>query len=269
MLVRLSPRDVTLRRTAAEAFAREAGLLALRLQRDPAMAIDLKGLQDWVSAADRAVEDLLKARIAAAFPEDAILGEETGASAGIAEAEAVWVIDPIDGTANFVRRRAGWCVSIALVVAGRAEMGVIYDPVHDELFAAEHGRGALRNGDEIRVSGRTALEGSMLGNGFSYRRPVEEHVRISRLLLDAGCEYRRSGTGALDMAHVADGRLDGYVEMHINAWDVLAGIVLVREAGGWTNDFLKGGGLMHGNPILALGPGLVGPVKELLGLDLA
>ncbi|WP_207482230.1 inositol monophosphatase family protein [Arenibaculum pallidiluteum] len=263
------PCGAALRRMVAESIAREAGLLALRLQRDPDLVVELKGIQDFVSAADRALEDLIKARIAAAFPEDAVLGEESGASAGIDEATAVWVIDPIDGTANFVRGRAGWCVSIALVRDGRAEIGVIYDPVQDELFSARHGHGATRNGEPIRVSRRTSLEGAMIGNGFSYRRPVADHVRISHLLLEAGCEYRRSGTGALDMAHVADGRLDGYVEMHINAWDVLAGLVLVREAGGWTNDFLRDGGLSRGNPILAAPAGLAEAVCGLLGLDLS
>jgi len=133
------------------------------------------------------------------------------------------------------------------------------------LFAARKGRGATLNGAPIRVSGETQIERARIGIGFSYRRPVAPHARDIETLLDAHCEYLRMGSGALGMAYTAAGRLDGYWERHINSWDVTAGIALVREAGGRTNDFFAESGLEHGNEILAATPRLHAPLARLFG----
>jgi myo-inositol-1(or 4)-monophosphatase len=253
---------------AAKAIAIEAGHLALRLLADPAsLDVQLKGPQDFVTAADRAVERLIAERLAAAFPEDAFLGEEFGSTAKRPEAAVLWVVDPIDGTSNFARARAEWVISIGLVHDGRPEIGVIYHPPADELFAARRGRGAHRNGVPIRASRRTLLSEATVGFDTSSRTPAAQHVAQVQAMLERGGEYRRNGSAALSLAHVADGRLDGFVELQLNAWDVVAGMVLVSEAGGWTNDFLSGDGLIEGNPMIATAAGIRDELLALTGLS--
>ena len=171
-----------------------------------------------------------------AFPEDGFLGEE-GGSKNLG-ARAIWVIDPIDGTRNFLTGVPFWCISIGLVVDGKPVLGLIYHPAADELFIAETGEGAFVNGAPIKVSGETDLKKARICVGFSYRKAVAEHVRAIDALLTAGCEYCRLGSGALGLAYTAAGRFDGYWERHLNSWDAAAGLVLVAEAGGYVNDFL-------------------------------
>ena len=197
----------------------------------------------------------------ALFPEDGFLGEERGSRNP--DAAAVWVIDPIDGTHNFLTGIPFWCVSLGLVSGGELVLGIIYSPLAAELFSARSGGGAFLNGQPIRVSGETDLARARVCLGFSYRRPVADYATTVEALLSAGCEYLRLGSGALGLAYTAAGRFDGYWESHINSWDAAAGLVLVREAGGWTNDFLAGSGLREGNRILAATPALVEPLKRL------
>jgi myo-inositol-1(or 4)-monophosphatase len=245
------------------AAVRAAGRLARRhFENRGALTIESKGAQDHVSEADRAVERLIVAQLGAAFPEDGFLGEEGGGAAH----DQLWIIDPIDGTTNFVHGLAAWCVSLAYMRAGVLEIGLIYDPMADALYAAQRGNGATLNGAPMRVSSCAAIDQAMVGIGFSYRRPVEPFAAAAQRLLAAHCEFRRFGSGALGMAHVASGRLEGYWEQHINSWDVAAGILLVREAGGWTNDFFAGKGLLEGNPILACAPALRAPLATLTGM---
>jgi myo-inositol-1(or 4)-monophosphatase len=226
------------------------------------LQVDKKGPQDHASAADREVEKLIVDLLGRAFPSDGFFGEEGGGTAR----DDLWVIDPIDGTTNFVHGLPAYCVSLAYVRGGAVQLGMIYDPPADELFAARRGRGATCNDAPIRVSGRTQISDALVGIGFSYRRPVRPFIEAAERLLDAHCEFRRSGSGALAMAHVACGRLDGYWEQHINSWDVLAGLLLVQEAGGWTNDFLTPDALLKGNPILACTPALREPLIKLTGM---
>jgi myo-inositol-1(or 4)-monophosphatase len=255
--------DLEARFLAGAAVAREAGALAHRyFVARHELVIESKGLQDHVSQADREVEQLIVERLGRVFPEDRFLGEEGGGAA----ADSLWVIDPIDGTSNFLRGLAAWVVSIAYLRQGRLELGFIYDPCADELFAARRSQGASLNGLPMHVTSATRLDSAMLGLGFSYRRPVESFTAVVVRLLSTHCEFRRFGAGALGMAHVACGRLDGYWEQHINSWDVLAGVLLVQEAGGWTNDFLAGNGLAVGNPILACAPTLRDALTEITGV---
>ncbi len=246
-------------------LVREVGQEASRqYRRRGSLAVETKGLQDLVSETDRACEDEIVSALTRMFPGDAFLGEERGLqnSGG----DATWVIDPIDGTANFLRGIPLWCVSLGLVYRNQPILGIIYNPETDELYAAKRGAGATLNRAPIKVSAVAKLNEARMGIGFSYRRPVAPHVRAIAALLEAHCEYSRLGSGALGMAFTADGRLDGYWEAHINIWDVAAGLCIVSEAGGWTNDFMAGDVFRQGNPILATNPALAEPLSALLPL---
>jgi myo-inositol-1(or 4)-monophosphatase len=246
------------------AVAREAGALARdRFDSRPGTAgINLKGRQDYLSAVDAEVEHLVRSRLLGSFPGDSFFGEEGG---GTLTGE-VWVVDPIDGTANFVRGIAQFCISIAFVSQGETRIGVIYDPMQDELFAAERGRGAALNGEPIRVSGLEDIHSATVEAGWSTRLPLSRYVDVVGRLLEAGAGMRRGGSGALGLAYVAAGRIDGYCELHMNAWDALAGLLLIEEAGGWANDFLADDGLRDGNAVLGCTPGLRDALIELTGI---
>jgi myo-inositol-1(or 4)-monophosphatase len=243
--------DPALRLAAAEAVAREAGSLARRyyLVRDT-LEIESKGAQDLVSQADREVETLIRDRLARLFPEDGFVGEEH-AHALKTDGGGHWVIDPIDGTWCFLNGIGSWCVSLAYERAGRIEAGVVYDPMADELFAARRGGGAVLNGVPIRVADATSLADGTVSLGYSLRVPVTSMLPLFDKLLNARGMYQRHGSGALGLAWTAAGRLIGYLEPHMNSWDCLAGLLLVEEAGGFTNDFLENNGLLDGNPVIA------------------
>jgi len=247
---------------AAQALAREAGALAVALRSGPAtsFAIESKSVLDFATEADRAVERLVIERLGKRFG-DGVLGEEYGA-----QQEAVdrlWVVDPVDGTFNFMHALPVWCVSLAFMHRGEIEIGIIYNPDSNEMFTARRGRGAFLNGVKLAVSaGRHAAP--LIEVGHSNRQPLTQYLDLIGRVFAAGCEFRRLGSGALGLAAVAAGRTDGYLELHINAWDVLAGMLLVREAGGWTNDFLAGDGLRTGNPIIACTPELREKVVGLM-----
>jgi myo-inositol-1(or 4)-monophosphatase len=263
----MRPEDIAARFEAAQAIACEAGRLARRLRAGGApLEIEAKGEQDFVTAADRAVEQLIRERLAAAFPGDGFLGEESGITRGASAASPLWVVDPIDGTSNFIRGAFEWCVSIGLLVGERPVIGVIYDPNADELFAASADRGATCNGLPIRVSERTSLAGATVAIEFSFDQSAPTHAAQVQGLLERGSEYRRNGSAALSLAHVACGRLDAFFELDLSAWDVVAGMALVAEAGGWVSDFLADDGLSRGNAMLAAAPALRQPLTEIAAL---
>jgi myo-inositol-1(or 4)-monophosphatase len=168
----------------------------------------------------------------------------------------VWVVDPIDGTANFARGVPHFCVSIACVADGRVEVGVIYNPMLDELFAARRGGGARLNGAAMSPSSATSLANCAVEVGWNSRAGFAQYVDLLRRVASTGASPSRTGSGALAIAYVAAGRLDGFVEHHINAWDCLAGILLVSESGGYVSDFLKDDGLVKGNALIASAPGV-------------
>jgi myo-inositol-1(or 4)-monophosphatase len=246
--------EVSERARLAETVVRKAGALAANYyDRRAALSIENKGVQDVVSEADRACEEMIVEALTRHFPEDGFLGEEGGLRS---KGKLIWVVDPIDGTDNFLRGIPFWCVSIGLVADRRALLGYIYNPVTEELFSAVKGGGAFLNGEAIRVSDTADVGRARICLGFSYRRPVAPHARVVKALLDAHCEYSRLGSGALGVAYTAAGRFDAYWEHHINAWDVAAGLAIVTEAGGVTNDFLAGDGFERGNEIFASTPKL-------------
>ena len=264
----LDATDLNNRLRAAEAVVREAGRLAADyFARRELLRIDRKGAQDLVSEADGACEDLIVTGLAHLFPRNGFLGEERGARNP--DAAALWVIDPIDGTHNFLTGIPFWCASVGMIAARELVLGVIYNPLAGELFSARRDGGAFLNGQRIKVSGETDLTRARICVSFSYRRPPAEHARAIGAVLGAGCEYLRLGSGALSLAYTAAGRADAFWERHMNSWDAAAGLVLVREAGGWTNDFLADDGLIAGAEVLAATPGLVEPLRGLTGFGSA
>ena len=259
----MDEKELSDRATVGLAATRKAGLLAADLfRRRSTLAIEHKGKQDFVSEADRASESLLIGELSRAFPSDSFLGEEGGPRGS---SDVIWIIDPIDGTTNFLNGIHFWCVSVGLVVAGEPMLGFIYDPVTDEMFSAVRGMGAKLNGAPIQVSSKAALSEARISLGFSYRRPYAQHARTVAALLEANCEYCRFGSGALGLAYTAAGRWDGYWEQHLNSWDAAAGILLVREAGGRTNDYFAADFLTNGNEALAATPRLFDQLRTLVG----
>jgi myo-inositol-1(or 4)-monophosphatase len=250
--------DIDAREEALVAVAREAGWLARQLFSKP-IEVKLKGKQDFITAADGEVERLIIERLKARFPQDAYLGEESGPSGDAPVGDGLWVIDPIDGTANFAHGIPHFCVSIAFMAGAELALGAISAPMYGELYRARRGQGAFVNDRAMRV-GDAKINQAMIELGWSSRRPTRAYTALVERVLATGATFLRAGSGALGLAYVADGRTHGYCELHINSWDTLAGLLMVREAGGWTNDFLAGNGLARGNAVLACVPGL----KDLL-----
>lgn len=202
--------------------------------------VQKKGPIDLVTAADVAAEAGFRRLIASRFPDHSVLGEEQ--AQGVSRESATrcrWIVDPLDGTTNFAHGLALFCVSIALEVDGRVELGVIYDPMADELFTAERGGGARLNGDPVRVSSRSALVDGLLCTGFPYsiRERPERQVEVFAAFLGRARAVRRLGSAALDLCYVACGRFDGFWERQLHPWDMAAGALMVEEAGGRVSDY--------------------------------
>lgn len=236
-------------------FARELALAAGEFafswyqQRDQ-LAVEHKhqDRQDLVSRADREVEDLIRSRLKAAFPEDGFVGEEGGAEE--LNAGCLWVVDPIDGTSCFLNGLHTWCVAIAVLVDGEPTIGVICDPNHNELFHACAGKGAWLNDAPMRVHDGESIASGLVGLSNSSRIAPAQIAGVITALMEQKSMFIRIGSGALTTAWVAAGRLVGFYEPHMNIWDGLAGVVLVREAGGVTNDFTGNDCLHRGNQLL-------------------
>lgn len=245
-------------------LATEAGAMALRMQ--PPVGVEgatLKGAQDWLTEADGAVERFLSDRLADAFPADGFQGEEGGkARQGVLR----WVVDPIDGTSNYARARPRFCVSLALMEDRTPLIGVLVAPAMGETFAARLGAGATLNGTPIRAAATTQMSRAMVECGWSHRRPPAMFTALVQRVVEAGAAPRMLGSGALALADVAVGRLDAYVELHINLWDVAAGLVLLREAGAYVSPFLEGDGPERGNPILACAPGIASELSRIVAI---
>jgi len=240
--------DLDLRLAAAAAVAREAGQLARRFfERRADLPIETKGPQDLVSIADRAVADLIRARLNTHFPDDAVVGEEAG---GLA-ARRVWVVDPIDGTQNFLRGMPWYCIVLALMEEGQTVLGVIYDPNTDELFTAKRGGGAFLNGEPIRVSDCAQVRSAVIGVGHSPRHAPDLFLKPFAAVLEQGAQTRNLLCGALQLAHVACGRLDATFDPYLLPWDVLAGILMVEEAGGAAMPYALRPDFSGGAPLLA------------------
>ena len=252
----IDSRALDIRFHVACALAREAGEIARRRFVDrSSFTVGFKGPQDYLTEVDGEVERLIGTRLHALFPEDGFIGEEGAGRVGH-EGAPIWVVDPIDGTSNFARGAPHFCISIAAVLGKNVEIGVIYDPMVGELFAARRGAGAAVNAAKIRVSDTTDMKAALVEVGWNMRSGPERYLDLVGRVIGAGAAAGRGGSGALGLAYVAAGRRDGYVEHHINAWDCLAGIALIKEAGGYVSDFLSGEGLRKGDALLACAPGI-------------
>jgi myo-inositol-1(or 4)-monophosphatase len=249
------------------ALAREAGEVAKRRFVDrSSFTVGFKGPQDYLTEVDGEVERLIATRLQGLFPGDGFIGEEGEGKVG-EEGAPIWVVDPIDGTSNFARGAPHFCVSIAAVVGKQVEVGVIYDPIVDELFAARRGGGATLNASPIATSDTEDLRSASIEVGWNMRSGPERFLGLVGRVVGSGAAVVRSGSGALGLAYVAAGRRDGYVENHINAWDCLAGIALIREAGGYVSDFLAGDGLRGGNPLIACALGLKNELLRVAAIE--
>ena len=223
-------------------------------------------LTDVVSIADRELELFIRHELGQAFAEDGFIGEE-GGSADL-QARCIWVIDPIDGTSCFVNGLHNWCVSIGLLVDGVPTLGVIADANHGELFHGRLGHGAFVNDTPLKAHTAQHVREGLVGVGTTQRPGQENFLPFMTRLLDEGGMFLRNGSGALMTAYVAAGRLVGYYETHLKSWDCAAGLVLVVEAGGRHNDFLRGDGLLGGNPYLVAAPGVYEQLAGLVGPSL-
>jgi myo-inositol-1(or 4)-monophosphatase len=248
----------------AMALATEAAALAMQMR--AASTATLKGPQDWVTEADGVVERFLSQRLAAAFPADGFQGEEGGVSRG---GTLRWVVDPIDGTANYMRGSRRFCVSVACLEDRMPLIGVIVAPALEETYTACQGGGATLNGTLIRAADTIALDRAVIEVGWSHRRSNQDFLALCEKCLTQGATLRYGGSGALGLAEVAAGRLDAFVELHINLWDVAAGLVLLAEAGAAVSPFLAGDGPIVGNPILGCAPGVADALSALTGLAAA
>lgn len=254
--------DLARRHAAARRIAAEAGAMALDYFRKwDQLKVDIKGHQDFVSEADRNVELAVRAKLAEAFPDDAIVGEEGAPTPGTSG--FTWVIDPIDGTTNFVNGIPQWCVILACVHRGRTVVGVVHDPVHDEMYHAADGRGAFCNDRPIRCTDKTSLRDGSLGVGFSGRTQLDGIKRVVNACCDAGTVFWRNGSGGLSLAYVATGRILGYLEEHMNGWDFLAGHLIVAEAGGRVWPVNADTAIAEGGRVVVGGAGLYGEIEAL------
>lgn len=235
--------------------ARQAGEIIIRhMEQVDRLTITAKNGQEYFSEVDVKAEQTIINAIHKAYPEHGILAEESGAQEG--NGETVWIIDPLDGTTNYLHGFPFFSVSIAVKVKNRIEHGVIYDPLRHECFSASRGRGARLNDRRLRVSKQTQLSASLLGTGFSARNVTlaQKYLPTFEALVDKCAGMRRTGSAALDLAYVASGRLDGFWEFGLRPWDVAAGALLIREAGGLISDahggddFLKTGDVVAGTP---------------------
>jgi myo-inositol-1(or 4)-monophosphatase len=243
--------------------ARRAGDVIVRsLDRVGTLVVSEKGRNDFVSEVDRAAEQVLIAAIRKAYPSHGFLAEESGALAGD---EYTWVIDPLDGTTNFLHGFPQFAVSVACRHRGRAEVAVVFDPTRGELFTAERGAGTQLDGRRLRVSQRTGLEGALVGTGFPYRENrkwLGPYLAMLERVMNATAGVRRPGAASLDLAYVAAGRLDAFWEVGLSPWDTAAGNLLITEAGGRVGDF-TGGEYRDGGHLLAGTPRVFAALAEM------
>lgn len=241
--------------TIATRAALAAGKVILRhLDRLEQVTITSKRRNDFVCEVDVQAEQEIIRTLRKSFPDHAILAEESGFQRGRDDYQ--WIIDPLDGTTNYLHGFPHYAVSIALRHKGRLEAGVIYDPLRQEMFTTSRGDGALLNDRRIRVKTLSGLDGALLGTGFPFRFPQHRQTYLAMFdgLFDKCAEIRRSGSAALDLAYVAAGRLDGFWEIGLNEWDMAAGVLLIQEAGGLVgdfgggHDFMQTGNVVTGNP---------------------
>lgn len=251
--------------------ARKAGnLIAKNYETPDAVEASQKGTNDFVTNVDREAEHLIIETIRKAYPQHTIIGEESGEQAGL-EQDVQWVIDPLDGTTNFVKRLPHFSVSIAVRIKGRTEVAVVYDPMRNELFTATRGQGAQLNGYRLRGSHIKDLNGAILATGFPFKAKQHStsYIAVVSKLFTKCADFRRTGSAALDLAYVAAGRVDGFFELGLKPWDFAAGELLVREAGGLVTDFIGGHNYLLSGNVVAGNPRIVKDMLSMMREDLS
>lgn len=234
--------------------ARQAGTIIMRsVDRIDSLTIEHKDANDFVSEVDRKAEEQIIHTLLDAYPTHSIMAEEGGSKEGD---DFEWIIDPLDGTTNYLYGFPQFSVSIALRNKGRLEQAVVYDPLKDELFTASRGSGAMLNNKRIRVTGRKDMQSALLGTGVPFRpdQDLDTYLETMRVLIPQTAGVRRAGSAALDLAYVAAGRLDGFWEFGLKPWDMAAGILLIEEAGGLVGDLSGGPNHMRSGNVLAGSP---------------
>ncbi|MEC8427943.1 MAG: inositol monophosphatase family protein [Pseudomonadota bacterium] len=254
--------------TIALRAARKAGELIERaLERVDVVAFEEKGRNDFVTEIDQASEKEIIYHLRKAYPDHTIVGEETGRSEGDSDYE--WIIDPLDGTTNFIHGIPHFAISIACLYKGQIQHAVVLDPIKREEFTASRGKGAALNGRRIRVSNRRSLDGALIGTGIPFNGYAMENMMpyLTALHEIAGqtAGIRRPGAAALDLAYVAAGRFDGFWEMNLKSWDIAAGLLLVKEAGGMVSDFRGGNDCMKTGNVVCASPKVFKPLLQIVG----
>ncbi|WP_196137962.1 inositol monophosphatase family protein [Aliikangiella sp. G2MR2-5] len=238
--------------TIAVRAARKAGDYIIR-ESDKIRSVQNKSPGDYVTNVDQTAEAIIIDTIKHSYSDHSFLGEESGQSGS---SDYQWVIDPIDGTSNYIQQIPHWAISIACKHKNRTEIGLVFDPVRDELFTAVRGGGAQLNGRRIRVGSSNGLENGLLATGFPFRHKsrIDDYLDIFKRLFPHCADMRRAGSAALDLAYVASGRIDGFWEYDLNEWDTAAGALLVHEAGGMISDFKGNPDFASSDSILAANP---------------
>jgi len=239
--------------------ARKAGnVIANHYETPDSVEASQKGSNDFVTNVDREAERQIIEVIRKSYPQHTIISEECGELPG-EDQDVQWVIDPLDGTTNYIKRLPHFCISIAVRIKGRTEVAVVYDPMRNELFSAVRGQGTQLNGYRLRGGTARDLDGTILATGFPFKlkQHATPYINILGKLFTQCADFRRNGSAALDLAYVAAGRVDGYFEIGLKPWDFAAGELLVREAGGLVTDFVGAHGYMHSGNIVAGNPRVV------------
>jgi myo-inositol-1(or 4)-monophosphatase len=255
--------------TVALNAARKAGeILVQSFERVDRIEVEEKGRNDYVSNVDRKVENELFYHLKKAYPEHRFIGEESG-SFGPEDAEYEWIIDPLDGTTNFIHGIPHFAISIACKHNKQLQHAIVLDPIKREEFTASKGRGATLNGRRIRVTPRVGLDGALIGtgipfNGFSLEH-IDEFTSCMKEIASLTAGIRRPGSAALDLAYVAAGRFDGFWEMNLKPWDIAGGMLLVKEAGGMMSDFRGGNDMLTSGNIVCAAPKVFKPLLQVVG----
>lgn len=252
--------------------ARKAGeLIVQSMDRIDLIHIEEKSRNDFVTEIDRASEREIIYHLRKAYPEHSIRGEESGVNQG-SDNDYEWVIDPLDGTTNFLHGIPHFAISIACKYRGRVQHAVVYDPVKQEEFSASHGGGAALNGKRIRVSGRKNMEGALMGTGIPFSgfalNHIDPYLNCLKEIAGQTAGIRRPGAAALDLAYVACGRFDGFWEMNLQEWDIAAGSLLVREAGGMVSDFKGDNNYLSSGHIVCATPKVFKPLVQIVSKHL-
>ncbi len=247
--------------------ARSAGAIINRASLDlDRLQVNTKAPNDFVTEVDHAAEAAIIDTLLAAYPGHGILAEESGTTRGARDSDYVWIIDPLDGTTNFIHGLPTYAVSIGLAFRDQVQQAVVYDPARNDLFYASKGRGAFLNDKRLRVSKRTRLADSLIGTGFPFRKgdDLANYVRMLEMVMQSCAGVRRPGAAALDLCYVAAGWYDGFFETGLSPWDVAAGSLMITEAGGLVGNFTGEADFLHQREVVAGCPKIYGQLVQML-----